>query len=138
MQTGTREQIPKRRTNPLQSLALGQLARRRAGYQHHVLAVAQLALDPVERFAQETLDEVTLDRASDLAGDRQPQTWALRRGVWEAVQHQVTISRRASVAVDPLKLRAPGEATSVGSATRRSRCHLVTPTGACGPCPGGA
>ncbi len=138
MQPRPLEQLPQRRTNPLQPLALGQFAHRRARHQDDILAVAQLALDPVKRFAQKALYKVALDRASDLTGDRQPQAGTLARRVGEAVEHQVTVRRGASMTVNPLELCTSGETSPVGSAAGRSRRHLVTPTGACGPCCGGA
>ena len=89
----------------------GQLARRGAGDDHEVVALAELLRACPESLSQQALHAVALDRSTNLAAHRHAQA-RIRIGVIrarEGVHDEMPARMRAALAVHALELAAPGQ-----------------------------
>ena len=124
-QTRAVDELRQGRVDSSQTLTLSQLTRLRASDHNEVLAGAKLSLDPLERLPQQSLDAISLDRTPYLPRHRQAKPRPVDGGIGKAIEHQVTISRGATMAIDPLELGATRQApASVATAASRMRLHL--------------
>ena len=84
--------------------------------------------------AQQPLQLVALDRAADLAPDREADARRLVAAARKRVEHEIAVGDRAALAVDAVELRAarqsPGPPRAACRAPARPR---VRPSDACGP-----
>src|SRR6476469_4017552 len=86
------------------------------GDDHEVMAGRKILGDRPEGLAQGSLHLVPLDRAADLAADRDAKTYFLALLVLagELVEHQVAGRMRGAVAIDAVELAASRKAPSLG------------------------
>ena len=134
------DQLAQRAADPGQTLALGQTRRVAARHDDHVGSRRQTLALLRESFAQKPLDPIALDRAADLARDRQAQPRRPRRRRAETRTAPTRGPRASGRGGRPGRSRRCATAAPAPAATERPRPggRRIRPSAACGPCRGGA
>ncbi len=113
------DQLGERRVEPGQALALGQLARLRAGHDDDVLSGAQLGLSAERTPRAAAASRGCARRRHRPCGRPTDPAADARRRIGERVEHEMAVGRRAPLPVHTLELGAARQAATAG----RSRLH---------------